>query len=80
MTVAHLTKEKTNEVEDPALCPEGLVEIRYLLQGSEVYLSALYPVTGLRNSPLKLSVFLIFSSTFSEYKLKYDSENSDIII
>lgn len=53
MTVAHLTKEKTKELGDPGLSPKGFVESGCLLQGWKVNQPALYPVTGLTNSPLK---------------------------
>lgn len=71
----HLTEEDTEELGDHGLSPEGLVESGCLLQGGEGHEPAMYPATGLRNLPLNWSVFLIFSSTFSKYKLKYDFEN-----
>ena len=53
MTVALLTEEKTEELGDPGLGSKGLAESGCLLQGWEAEEPALYPVTGLGNSPLK---------------------------
>ena len=74
-----LTKEEDKELADSGIRPDRLLERGRSCHGWEGLKPATYPVTGLRNSALKWSVFLVFSSTVSKYKLKYDFEYPNII-